>query len=1026
MSSGEELSFRALNEKRGGGRATPPSTTPMPVPPGTAGDVGEAATEPKAGGLPFDPWRLLGALAQQWHLILLAGAGLAVIGFGLGALRFKTLYTGSANLIRQELPNTLQASETGEAFKPKQLTPATLVSVLRSPSLMKNVGAETTPVISPGILAQKLTISPERNTDVIRIEFEGWVSAEATANVLSTYCDAAVNLTRELQAQEAKQVNSILTHQLESLDKELSHMAKTILEFSREAKLISADKETDAYLHQLGDLTIKYETMRIDYETIDLKLEALQNELAKHNPAAAKLKEARMELDNLLVKYTEANPVVAEQREKIAGLEKDMEASAKEPANDQELASGTAGTSLYLEIVALRAQKQTLAQQLAKLSRVRDDMQEKLSAIPEKSVQLARLKAQQLSMETARSLLSGRQREAQMYAEQAPGYYRVLATPNWQDVGVKSRWPKVLLATIALGAMGAMGATLFILGREILDDRVKTPADLSRVTGLPLILRVPPFDGVPGEESRQWAFQAWTHLVRPLKMNPDGGALIGLRAEGEGAEVPGLGYRLADAALQRGHNVVVIASREPDPSELNSGMLRHDLSEVLSEPRKVFAGVDPAGSWLQLLVMDRNWRWSREHRQQWNHALQVWRSVRSLVVLLEAPTGVQPDDLLMSETIANLVYVVGEGADGGSVRENVEALLGGGCQPVGAIFQERKRRGAPGLLRRFGVGAAACFFALTAWGEPEVRRAQPADAAWNDRLTLGPGDSVNITIFGRDGADRDGLVISPDGKLSYMEAHDVQAAGLTIDELRDALDKELRKYYRNVRAIVTPGEMQSKKYYILGKVVDKGAFTLDRPLTILEAVARSRGLETGLFEKNTVELADLPRSFLVRGGKRMPVDFEKLFAHGDMSQNVALQPGDYIYFPSANVNEVYVLGSIKSPGVQGITPNATVVSMITLRGGFTDLAYSDHVLVVRGSMSHPETFVVNVRKVLQGKGQDFRLQPKDIVFVSDKPWARAEELLDIAVRTFMQAAASGWASQNVGPLITAPIVPSLR
>jgi hypothetical protein len=52
--------------------------------------------------------------------------------------------------------------------------------------------------------------------------------------------------------------------------------------------------------------------------------------------------------------------------------------------------------------------------------------------------------------------------------------------------------------------------------------------------------------------------------------------------------------------------------------------------------------------------------------------------------------------------------------------------------------------------------------------------------------------------------------------------------------------------------------------------------------------------------------------------------------------------------------------------------------------------------------------------------------PKDIVFVAEKPWARAEELIDVALRTFMQAAAAGWASENVGPLITAPIIPTIQ
>jgi hypothetical protein len=61
------------------------------------------------------------------------------------------------------------------------------------------------------------------------------------------------------------------------------------------------------------------------------------------------------------------------------------------------------------------------------------------------------------------------------------------------------------------------------------------------------------------------------------------------------------------------------------------------------------------------------------------------------------------------------------------------------------------------------------------------------------------------------------------------------------------------------------------------------------------------------------------------------------------------------------------------------------------------------VLVVRGSINHPQTFVVNVMDVVNGRATDFRLEPKDIVYVSYRPFFRAEELLDLALTAFIQA-----------------------
>jgi len=158
----------------------------------------------------------------------------------------------------------------------------------------------------------------------------------------------------------------------------------------------------------------------------------------------------------------------------------------------------------------------------------------------------------------------------------------------------------------------------------------------------------------------------------------------------------------------------------------------------------------------------------------------------------------------------------------------------------------------------------------------------------------------------------------------------------------------------------------------------------------------------------------------------LKVDFEKLFFEGDMTQNIELEPGDYLYFASANTNEVYILGSVNSPGVQGFTPKMTVISAITEREGFTKDAYREHVLVVRGSLNQPKVFVINTDDILHGKAEDFRLEPKDIVYVSDHPWELADELLDTAISAFIQSAVTTWTSANIGPFITSPIIPSVE
>jgi protein involved in polysaccharide export with SLBB domain len=296
-------------------------------------------------------------------------------------------------------------------------------------------------------------------------------------------------------------------------------------------------------------------------------------------------------------------------------------------------------------------------------------------------------------------------------------------------------------------------------------------------------------------------------------------------------------------------------------------------------------------------------------------------------------------------------------------------------------------------------------------------------APWQQHLTLGPGDALNLAMFVNDAADqvRENVIIGPDGRISYLQAQGIMAAGLTIDELRAKMDAELGKYYRSPKTIVTPAAIRSKKYIVLGAVVNKGVFTFDRPLTVIEAIARAGGLETGVFEQATVETADLSHSFLVRQGQRVPIDFEKLFQQGDLSQNVSLEPNDYLYFASTGANEVYVLGEVQLPGIMPYTANSSVISAISTRGGFTAKAFKGRVMVIRGSLTHPETFVINTSEIIDAKSKDFRLQPKDIVYVAPRPWHRAEELLDGATRSFIEGVVVAYTGAHVGPFID-PII----
>jgi protein involved in polysaccharide export with SLBB domain len=320
------------------------------------------------------------------------------------------------------------------------------------------------------------------------------------------------------------------------------------------------------------------------------------------------------------------------------------------------------------------------------------------------------------------------------------------------------------------------------------------------------------------------------------------------------------------------------------------------------------------------------------------------------------------------------------------------------------------------LAAQMAVAADAPTNTTTTAAPPPTAKRAP----WQERFTLGPGDVLNFSLFDTNQTSRTDLSIGPDGRLSFLEAEHVLATGLTIDELRAKFDSELGKYYKNPHTIITPVEYRSKRYVIMGAVMNSGVYPMDRPITVIEAVARAGGIETGVYQAGAVELVDLGRCFLSRRGERVAVDFERLFQRGDIAQNVPLEPNDYLYLGLVSANEIYVLGEVGSPGVLSFGTKPTVISAIASRGGFTGKAYKSRVLVVRGSLNNPQTFVVDTAAILAGKAPDFKLEQKDIVYVGVSPWLKAAEVLDVAAQAFLRAMTVQYTSDNIGPIITSP------
>jgi polysaccharide export outer membrane protein len=135
---------------------------------------------------------------------------------------------------------------------------------------------------------------------------------------------------------------------------------------------------------------------------------------------------------------------------------------------------------------------------------------------------------------------------------------------------------------------------------------------------------------------------------------------------------------------------------------------------------------------------------------------------------------------------------------------------------------------------------------------------------------------------------------------------------------------------------------------------------------------------------------------------------------GDMTQNIYLQPDDFVYLPATTAREIYVLGAVTEPRAVPFKDGMTVASAVASAYGTVNGAYLQHVAVVRGSLSHPQIAVVDYKYVIRGLSKDVALEPGDIVYVPFSPYRYLTKYAQLVVDTFVSSAAINGGTSLIG------------
>jgi polysaccharide export outer membrane protein len=169
-------------------------------------------------------------------------------------------------------------------------------------------------------------------------------------------------------------------------------------------------------------------------------------------------------------------------------------------------------------------------------------------------------------------------------------------------------------------------------------------------------------------------------------------------------------------------------------------------------------------------------------------------------------------------------------------------------------------------------------------------RALAADAV-PDGYKLQPGDLLQVVVWKETDLQSE-VLIRPDGGISFALAGDMQAAGLTTDQLRAELETRVRKLVPGGVVTVSVKAPNGNRVFVIGKVNRPGDFPLLRPIDVMQAISMAGGV-TPFASTNSIRV--LHRDGVHLNSVRFRYDDVTKGRH--LEQNILLQSGDTVIVP---------------------------------------------------------------------------------------------------------------------------------
>jgi polysaccharide export outer membrane protein len=251
--------------------------------------------------------------------------------------------------------------------------------------------------------------------------------------------------------------------------------------------------------------------------------------------------------------------------------------------------------------------------------------------------------------------------------------------------------------------------------------------------------------------------------------------------------------------------------------------------------------------------------------------------------------------------------------------------------------------------------------------------AQPAGPVANSNTKLGPGDLIEVSVFGVPDLSTKARISSA-GEVYLPLIDYVHVADLTTDEAQQLIEKRLADggFVRNPHVTIFVDESTSQAITMAGEVARPGTYPAIGDRTLYDMISMAGGF---------TDRAGRSVVIIHRGDPEHKVELQlpRNLAE-DTKNNVDVSPGDTIIVSRAGI--IYVVGDVAHPSGFAVGDDTlTVLKALALAGGSTKTSALNKTKILRETPNGIQEIPVALKKILHAKAPDVALSKGDVLFV---------------------------------------------